>query len=113
MAMVRLGIRSPEQRKGHAPGESGLSLGLRQAPEGKTLRRRLREIGQWKLSRMHADSGAGRRVRAEPEALEHPFVDGHVRPYHGCGHRIARTFVQRRRLCMSASPVDNTCCTGN
>ena len=90
----------------------GLSLGLRPAPEGTTLRRRLGEIGQRKQSRADADSVAGRRVTAEPDELEHLIVDGHVRPYHGRAHRIAETFVQRCRLCMYAPPVDNTGCTG-
>ena len=43
MALLR--IKSIEQLKGHAPGEWGLLLGLDRAPEMKTLRRKLKEIG--------------------------------------------------------------------
>ena len=31
------------------------------------------------------------------------YIDGHVRPYHGRRHRLPKTFVQRRRLCMPAT----------
>ncbi len=31
------------------------------------------------------------------------YVDGHVRPYHGRKHRLPKTFVPRRRLCMPAT----------
>jgi hypothetical protein len=43
MALLR--IKTPEQLKGHAPGELGLLLGLDRAPEVKTLRRKLQELG--------------------------------------------------------------------
>ena len=101
MALLR--IRSPEQLKAHAPGELGLLLGLDRAPEVKTVRRKLHEIGARKLSRTLADTFARRWAQAEPEALGYLYIDGHVRPYHGRRHRIPKTFVQRRRLCMPAT----------
>ena len=78
-------------------------LGLDRAPEVKTVRRKLHEIGARKLSRTLADAFARRWVQAEPEALGYLYIDGHVRPYHGRRHRIPKTFVQRRRLCMPAT----------
>ena len=101
MALLR--IRSPEQLKAHAPGELGLLLGLDRAPEVKTVRRKLHEIGARKLSRTLADAFARRWAQAEPEALGYLYIDGHVRPYHGRRHRLPKTFVQRRRLCMPAT----------
>ena len=101
MALLR--ITSPEQLKAHAPGELGLLLGLDRAPEVKTVRRKLHEIGARKLSRTLADAFARRWAQAEPEALGYLYIDGHVRPYHGRRHRIPKTFVQRRRLCMPAT----------
>ena len=50
-----------------------------------------------------ADTFARRWAQAEPEALGYLYIDGHVRPYHGRRHRIPKTFVQRRRLCMPAT----------
>ena len=81
----------------------GLLLGLDRAPEVKTVRRKLHEIGARKLSRTLADAFARRWAQAEPEALGYLYIDGHVRPYHGRRHRLPKTFVQRRRLCMPAT----------
>jgi transposase len=50
MALLR--IKTPEQLTEHDPGELGLLLGLDRAPEVKTLRRKLREIGERKLAWM-------------------------------------------------------------
>ena len=64
MALLR--ITSPEQLKAHAPGELGLLLGLDRAPEVKTVRRKLHEIGARKLSRTLADTFARRWTEPEP-----------------------------------------------
>ena len=101
MALLRL--RNPEQLKQQAPGELGRLLGLDRAPEMKTLRRKLREMGERKLARSLADAFARRWAEAEPEALGYLYVDGHVRPYHGRRHRLPEAFVPRRRLCMGAT----------
>ena len=94
MALLR--IRNAEQLKGHAPGELGLLLGLDRAPEMKTLRRKLKEVGRRGLARRLAEAFARRWAEAEPEALGFLYVDGHVRP--GRKHRLPETFVPRRRL---------------
>ncbi len=101
MALLR--IRNAEQLKGHAPGELGLLLGLDRAPEMKTLRRKLKEVGRRGLARRLAEAFTRRWAEAEPEALGFLYVDGHVRPYHGRKHRLPETFVPRRRLCMPAT----------
>ena len=44
MALLR--IRNPEQLTEQAPGELGRLLGLDRAPEVKTLRRKLKELGE-------------------------------------------------------------------
>jgi len=101
MALLR--IKTPEQLKGHAPGEFGLLLGLDRAPEVKTLRRKLRELGARGQAHELAAAFARRWANAEPEALGYLYVDGHVRPYHGAKHTLPKTHVQRRRLCMPAT----------
>ena len=101
MALLR--IRTPEQLKGHAPGELGLLLGLDRAPEVKTLRRKLAELGERGVAHELAAAFARRWADAEPEVLGYLYVDGHVRPYHGRKHTLPKAYVQRRRLCMSAT----------
>lgn len=101
MALLR--IKTPEQLKGHAPGELGLLLGLDRAPEVKTLRRKLRELGARGQAHALAEAFARRWASEEPAALGYLYVDGHVRPYHGRKHALPKTHVQRRRLCMPAT----------
>ena len=92
-----LRIKSPEQR--HAPGELGLLLD--RAPEMKTLRRKLKEVAERRLADRLADRFTRRWTEADPDALGYLYVDGHVRP--GRKHRLPKTFVPRRRLCMPAA----------
>jgi len=101
MALLR--IKSLEQLKGHAPGELGLLLGLDRAPEVKTLRRKLAELAARGKAHECAEAFARRWARQQPEALAYLYVDGHVRPYHGRKHKLPKTHVQRRRLCMPAT----------
>lgn len=101
MALLR--IKSLEALPAHAPGEFGAILGLDRAPEIRTARRKLAELGErgkaWELARAFAQ----RWAEDDPDALGYLYVDGHVRPYHGRAHRLPETFVQRRRLCMPAT----------
>jgi hypothetical protein len=94
MALLR--IKSPEQITEHAPGELGLLLGLDRAPEVKTLRRKLREMGSRQLARAFTQQLTERWARAEPRELALLYVDGHVRPYHGRKHVLPKQHVQQR-----------------
>jgi len=94
MALLR--IKSPEQLTEHAPGELGLLLGLDRAPEVKTLRRKLREMGSRELARAFTQQLTERWARAEPRELALLYVDGHVRPYHGRTHVLPKHHVQQR-----------------
>lgn len=101
MALLR--IRNPEQMQFEAPGELGMLLGLDRAPETKTIRRKLAElVARGQANRLSA-SLAERWVRQSPRALGYLYVDGHVRAYHGEKHRLTKTHVARRRLCMPAT----------
>lgn len=101
MALLR--IRNPERMQFEAPGELGTLLGLDRAPEVKTIRRKLAElVERGQASRLSAGL-AERWVRRSPRALGYLYVDGHVRPYHGETHRLTKTHVARRRLCMAAT----------
>lgn len=94
MALVR--IKTPEQLTEHAPGELGLVLGLDRAPEVKTLRRKLRELGERELADTFARQLTQRWADAEPRELGLLYVDGHVRPYHGRTHSLPKLHVQQR-----------------
>ncbi len=94
MALLR--IKTPEQLTEHAPGELGILLGLDRAPEVKTLRRKLREMGGRHLVDTFTRRLTERWAKAEPKELALLYVDGHVRPYHGRTHTLPKHFVQQR-----------------
>ena len=94
MALLR--IKTPEQLTGHAPGELGLLLGLDRAPEVKTVRRKLAELGQRSRARHLHRCLAERWAEAEPDQLGLLYLDGHVRPYHGRTHKLPKHHVQQR-----------------
>jgi len=94
MALLR--IKTPEQLTEHAPGELGLLLGLDRAPEVKTLRRKLAEIGARGQAHEFGDMLAQRWAEAESSEVGLLYIDGHVRPYHGRKHRLPKLHVQQR-----------------
>ena len=94
MALLR--IKTPEQLTGYAPGELGLLLGLDRAPEVKTLRRKLAELGARDRARHFHQRLAERWAEAEPDQLGLLYLDGHVRPYHGRTHKLPKQHVQQR-----------------
>lgn len=94
MALLR--IRTPERLGERSPGEFGLLLGLDRAPEVKTLRRKLREMGERGLARDLGTKLSERWAKATPRELAVLYVDGHVRPYHGRKHSLPKRHVQQR-----------------
>ena len=94
MALLR--IKTPEQLSEHAPGELGILLGLDRIPEVKTLRRKLRELGERQLADRFSRRLTERWAKAEPRELALLYVDGHVRPYHGRKHVLPKQHVQQR-----------------
>ena len=94
MGLLRL--RNPEQLKGRAPGELGLLLGLDRAPEVKTLRRKLDEMGLRGLAATLQQRFAERWTEADPELLGLLYLDGHVRVYNGRKHQLPKHHVQKR-----------------
>jgi hypothetical protein len=94
MALLR--IKTPEQLTEHAPGEMGILLGLDRAPEVKTLRRKLHEMGAHRRARTFVGLLTERWAKAAPKELALLYVDGHVRPYHGRTHVLPKHHVQQR-----------------
>jgi transposase len=101
MALLR--IRNPDRMQFEAPGELGALLGLDRAPEAKTIRRKLLELTERKLAHRFSAGLAERWVHQASRAVGLLYVDGHVRAYHGEKHRLSKTHVARRRLCMAAT----------
>jgi len=101
MALMR--IKSAEGLSNHAPGEFGLILGLDRAPEVKTARRKLAELASRGKALEFSRAFAQRWAQEHPDTLGYLYIDGHVRPYHGRKHKLPKTHVQRRRLCMPAT----------
>ena len=101
MALLR--VKSPEQLKEKSPGELGIVIGLDRVPEVKTLRRKLREMGRnCKFAEYMAEL-TRRWCDENQDAIGFIYIDGHVRPYHGGKHKLPKTHVARRRLCMPAT----------
>ena len=94
MALLR--IKTPEQLTERAPGELGLLLGLDRAPEVKTLRRKLREMGERLRARLFARRLTEIWSKSGSRELGLLYVDGHVRPYHGRTHELPKLDVQQR-----------------
>ena len=101
MALLR--IKTVEQLRSKSPGELGILLGLDRAPEVKTLRRKLKELGGYNLAAVFKGELAKYWAEKEPGSLGYLYIDGHVRPYHGRKHTLPKTHVARRRLCMPAT----------
>lgn len=101
MALLR--IKSPEQLKAKSPGELGIILGLDRVPEVKTLRRKLKEMGQNSKSTEFMAELTRRWCNEDLDAIGFVYIDGHVRPYNGGKHKLPKTHVARRRLCMPAT----------
>jgi len=101
MALLR--IKTPEQLKGCNPGELGIVLGLDRAPEVKTLRRKLKEMGLRNKAGEFISFLSKRWADQDKDLIGFAYIDGHVRPYNGRKHKLPKTHVARRRLCMPAT----------
>jgi hypothetical protein len=101
MALLR--IKTPEQLKKCNPGELGIVLGLDRAPEVKTLRRKLKEMGLRHKAGKFLSSLSERWANQDKDQIGFTYIDGHVRAYNGRRHKLPKTHVARRRLCMPAT----------
>jgi transposase len=101
MALLR--IKTPEQLKRCNSGELGIVLGLDRAPEVKTLRRKLKEMGLRNKAGEFLSFLANRWADQDRDVIGFAYVDGHVRAYNGRKHKLPKTHVARRRLSMAAT----------
>jgi len=101
MALLRL--KTPEQLKRCNPGELGIVLGLDRAPEVKTLRKKIKEMGLRNKAGEFISFLSKRWADQDREAIGFAYIDGHVRAYNGRKYKLPKTHVARRRLCMPAT----------
>ncbi len=101
MALLR--IKTPEELKRCNPGELGIVLGLDRAPEVKTLRKKLKEIGLRNKAGDFISFLSKRWADQDKDVIGFAYIDGHVRPYNGRKHKLPKTHVARRHLCMPAT----------
>jgi len=102
LLMAWLGVKNAESLKGKDPWGVGRLLGLERVFEVKTLRRKLRELGQRRQAGLWHEAVSQRWVAAAREELGTLYVDGHTRAYWG-KHKIAKGWCARRRLCQPAT----------
>jgi hypothetical protein len=101
LALAR--VRSLEGLRYCAPGEWGKVLGLDRAPEVRTLREKLAQLGQPEPVAAWAGALCQDWMAADPEAAGTLYVDGHVRVYHGGAAHLPQHYVSRQRLCLRAT----------
>jgi transposase len=101
MALLR--IKTPEQLKKCNPGELGIVLGLDRAPEVKTVRKKIKEMGLRNKAGEFLSFLSKRWADQDKDVIGFAYIDGHVRAYNGRKHKLPKTHVARRRLCMPAT----------
>jgi hypothetical protein len=99
MALLR--IKRPERLRTQRPVDLGRVLGLDRAPEVKTLRRKLTQLGKKGVGVRFMRELARRRLSSK-NRIGFFYVDGHVREYHGTA-KLGKAYVTRRRLAAPAS----------
>ena len=101
MALLR--IKTPEQLQRCSPGELGIVLGLDRAPEVKTLRKKLKEMGLRNKAGEFISFLSKKWAAQDKDVIGFAYIDGHVRPYNGRKHKLPKAHVARRHLCMPAT----------
>jgi transposase len=101
--MFLCGIKAIERLRFEHAGELGRTIGLDRIPEVKTLREKLKMLGNGN----EASEWAGRLGRdwmeSFPDLAGVLYVDGHVSLYFGGKTKLPRRYVSRLQLCMSGT----------
>ncbi len=84
------------------PTDLGRVLALDRAPEVKTLRRKLAEMGGLKLGSQLIGRLARRHADQHQEAMGYLYIDGHVRVYNG-KRELPKVHSTRLRIAMPAT----------
>lgn len=102
LLLALLRVKRPENLKEYSPAALGRILGLDRAPEVKTVRRKLTQMGDSDKCLSFLEKLVKRRIEAHSDALGFLYVDGHVRVYHG-QVELPKTHVARLRLSLPAT----------
>lgn len=93
-------VKKLEHLRYEAPGEWGKLLGLDRIPEVRTLRDKVKHLGQTGQVEAWQSGLAKDWLAAEPDLAGVLYADGHVRPYYGSQTKLPRRYVSRQRLCL-------------
>ena len=96
-------IKTVEQLRFHHAGEFGKMIGLDRIPEVKTLRRKLKLLGNGKEVEEWAGQLGKDGMECFPDLAGVLFVDGHVSLYFGGKTKLPKRYVSRLQLRMSGT----------
>lgn len=102
LLLALLRVKRPENLKEYSPPALGRILGLDRAPEVKTVRRKLTQMGDSDKCSSFLEKLVKRRIAAHSDALGFLYLDGHVRVYHG-QVELPKTHVARLRMSLPAT----------
>jgi transposase-like protein len=103
MALARL--NAMEQLRYCAPGEWGKLLGLDRAPEVRTLRAKVRLLGEQGKAEPWSAALSERWMQAAPEQAGTLYVDGHVRVYNGDQTELPRPTTRASGFACAPPPT--------
>jgi prepilin-type processing-associated H-X9-DG protein len=104
MALARL--KSMQALRYYAPGEWGKLLRIDRAPEGRTLRVKLKHLADQEQAFLWSTELCKDWMMEGPDEATVLYVDGHVRVYHGKTKQLPKHYVARERLCLSVTADD-------
>ena len=101
LALARL--KTLEAIRYVAPGEWGKLVGMDRIPEVRTMRTKIKVLGQQGEAERWSAALCEDWMQASPDDAHVLYVDGHVRVYHGHQTPLPRHYVARERLALRAT----------
>jgi hypothetical protein len=96
-------IKTVEQLRFQHAGEFGKMIGLDRIPEVKTLRSKLKLLGNGNEVQEWAGQLGKDWMQCFPDLAGVLFIDGHVSLYFGRKTKLPKRYVSRLKLCMSGT----------
>ena len=101
LALARL--KTLESVRYVAPGEWGKLVGMDRIPEVRTLRAKIKDLGETGEPERWSAALCDDWMQSAPDEAQVLYVDGHVRVYHGEQTPLPRHYVARERLALRAT----------
>jgi len=101
LAFMALGrVKRIENLRQIPPGEWGKLIGYDRIPEVRTLRHKIALLTSNENVKEWAGELSAEWIKDYQESLNHFYVDGHVRIYHGKQTELPKHYLTRRKMCM-------------